>query len=100
MISGCEKNNTNDFRNFLGTWVSKDLSDTLDFRDEHDLFSNGDHYDYSLSKDSITIRYNGRLFIYVNPTTHFCQINGNKLTIDFRPQCYGFRNEKVEFERK
>jgi hypothetical protein len=100
VISGCEKSSSNDFKDFLGTWVSTDLSDTLDFRTEHDLYSNRDYYVYSLSRDSITIRYDGKMFIYVSPTTHFYQLNGNKLTIDFRPFCYGFNNQITEFSRK
>jgi hypothetical protein len=100
MFSGCEENNTNDFKDFLGTWVSRDMSDTLNFRSDHDLYSNSDYYVYSLSRDSITIRYDGKLFILVSPTTHFYKLNGNTLTIDFRPYCYGFKSEVIEYSRK
>ena len=104
IISSCEKNNADDHKKFLGTWISIDLTDTLDFASEHDFYKmfSGvrDHFDYSLSKDSITIGYNGMLYILVKPSTHFCKLNGNELTIDFRPQCYGFRAQEIKFFRK
>ncbi|HEY5124513.1 MAG TPA: hypothetical protein VIK14_12340 [Ignavibacteria bacterium] len=105
-ISGCEKSNINDYKNFLGTWISTDLVDTIDFTTDHDfykLFSGlNDHFLYSSTRDSITIDYNGVLqpFIYVFPETFFYQLQGNELTIDFNKACYGFRTQEIKFVRK
>jgi len=103
LISGCEKESTHDYRNFLGTWISTDLTDTVEFTSDNDFYKmfSGvkDHFDYTLSDDSITIGYNGMLFILVLPSTHPYQIKGDELTIDFSPQCYGFRNQVIKFIR-
>ena len=90
LISGCEKDNEIDKDLLLGEWVSTDQVVLLDFKSENDLYRNGDHYIYSVSNDSITIQYSGVLYIYVQPTTHHCQLKGDELIIDFRPYCYGF----------
>jgi hypothetical protein len=99
MISSCEKNSKFDKSELLGTWASTDLVDNLDFKSENDLYKNGDHFNYSLSGDSITIQYNGILYILVKPTTHSFKLHGNELTIDFRPSCYGFRQQEIRFIR-
>ena len=107
LISGCEKNSVDIKSKLLGTWISTDLTDTIVFSSDHDLYKiiyrAGDHYDYSLSKDSIFIRYNGTLmpFIYIGPPkNHFYQLNGDNLTIDFRPYCFGFLSQTTSFLRK
>ncbi len=107
MISSCEKKSTDDKGSLLGSWVSTDLADTIEFSSYHDLFKLiygvRDHYDYSLSKDSILIQYSGMLlpFAYIGPPKdHFYQLNGEKLTIDFRPYCFGFLSQTIIFIRR
>jgi hypothetical protein len=101
-VSGCRKND--DYKNLLGTWVSKDLIDTLDFTSDtsfNKMYSGSpDYFKYELSKDSITIQYSGKLFIYVLPTAHHFQLNDQELTIDFSNGCYGFRKQIINFTRK
>jgi hypothetical protein len=101
-VSGCKKNN--DYKNLLGNWVSKDLIDTLDFTSDtsfNKMYSGSpDYFKYELSKDSITIQYSGKLFLYVFPTTHHFQRNDEELTIDFSNGCYGFRKQIINFTRK
>ena len=101
-VSSCKKNN--DYKKLLGTWISTDLVDTINFTSDHDfykMFSGfNDHFDYSSSDEIITIRYNGINKIAVLPTTRPYQINGNELTIDFRPDCYGFRGQEIKFIKK
>jgi|WetSurMetagenome_2_1015567.scaffolds.fasta_scaffold47631_1 hypothetical protein len=104
IIFSCKKSNTSDYRELLGSWISTDLSDTLEFTSDHDFYKmfSGvkDHFDYNLSNDSITIGYNGMLFILVKPSNHSYSLNGDKMTIDFKPQCYGFRPQEINFIRK
>ena len=101
-VSSCKKND--DYKTLLGTWVSKDLIDTLDFTSDtsfNKMYSGSpDYFKYKLSKDSITIQYSGKLLIYVFPTTHHFQLNDQELTIDFRNGCYGFRKQIIYFIRK
>ena len=101
-ISGCKK--TDDYKKLLGIWVSKDLIDTLDFTSDtsfNKMYSGSpDYFKYELSKDSITIQYSGKLFLYVLPTTHQFQLNDKELTIDFSNGCYGFRKQIINFTRK
>ena len=104
MVTGCEKSNYSDYRNLLGSWISTDLVDTIEFTSDHDfnkMYSGmKDHFDYNLSTDSITIRYNGFLKILVQPTNHIFTLKTDQLIIDFRPNCYGFRGQKITFLRK
>ncbi len=70
LISNCEKNSST-YKNLLGTWISTDLIDTVEFRTESDFYKTvgipKDHYYYSISGDSMTIQYKGALFVYVPP---------------------------------
>jgi hypothetical protein len=100
VISGCEKESKFDKNELIGTWGSTDLVESLDFRSEHDLYKNGDYFIYRLSRDSITLQYDGILFIYVKPTTHRYRLKRNELTIDFRPACFGFRAQEIKFIRE
>jgi hypothetical protein len=104
LISGCEKSHKDDYKPFLGTWISTDLADTIEFTTDKDFYKmvSGvrDHFDYNLAKDKITIHYNGMQFIMVIPSTHRYELNGDQLTIDFRPSCYGFREQQVHFTRR
>jgi len=97
-FSNCEKK----IPNLNGIWVSTDPVDTIRFTSDRDFYrglSHQSHFNYSLSKDSITIQYEGVLFIYVKPSTHSVRINENQLTIDFRPYCYGFPSQKITYNR-
>jgi hypothetical protein len=103
ILSGCKKTYTENYKDLLGTWVSTDLTDTIQFTTDHDLYKlysgKPDHFDYGLKKDIITIRYNGAMYIYIFPTNHAYKLNGNELTIDFRPDCFGFRRQEIKFIR-
>jgi hypothetical protein len=104
LVTACEKNNQIDYKEFLGTWISSDFTDTIEFttdKDFYKMFSGvKDHFDYSLTNDSIKIGYSGMMFILVKPTTHSYSLSGKNLTIDFRPECYGFRSQKLTFQKK
>ena len=101
-ISSCEKN-TNPYTNLLGTWISTDLIDTVEFRTESDFYKTvgipKDHFYYSISGDSMKIQYHGTLYIYIYPKNHFYKLKGDILTIDLR-NCYGFRSQVIEFSKK
>ena len=100
VIFGCSKFNQNEI---LGTWISSDKSDTLDFIDENNFYRSSinmryDHYDYQLDNDSIEMGYSGKLYILVQPTKHKYLLDGNNLTIDFRNKiCYGFSSSEIIF---
>ena len=104
ILTGCKKDEDFYAEKLIGTWVSSDLADTIEFVTTKDFYKNfynlRDHFDYKCVKDSITIKYNGTLMILVFPTTHPYQITNNRLTIDFRPSCYGFRNQIITFNKK
>jgi carbohydrate-binding DOMON domain-containing protein len=83
------------------------MVDTLEFTSDRDLYKmiSGvrDHYDYSLSGDSILITYNGVAmpYIYMGPSKmRFYELTGKDLTIDFRNAYYGFSNQIILFHRK
>ncbi|MFW5700668.1 MAG: hypothetical protein ACOCWM_03175 [Cyclobacteriaceae bacterium] len=104
---GCEKESklsTED--KIIGTWISEDKSDTLDFVDYESFYKSSvnmryDHYDYSLLDDSIEIGYRGRLYILVTPTIHSYNLSDDKLTIDFsNKKCYGFGLEQIDYYKK
>jgi hypothetical protein len=102
LFSSCEKSSS-DNKTLIGTWISSDLIDTVEFRTEHDFYKTvdmpKDHFNYSLSEDSITIQYHGILRILIIPTNHFYTLDGDTLTIDLNG-CYGFRNQIISFIRK
>lgn len=106
-ISGCEKSNTNDYKKFLGIWISNDLLDTIEFTSDHDLYKMisgfNDHFIYSSTSDSITIDYRGRQLPYIYqglPTSSFYQLKENELTINFIRPPYAFRQQETIFIRK
>jgi hypothetical protein len=103
VISSCEKNPADTSKKLLGTWISTDLVDTVEFKTENDFYKTvgipKDHFNYNASTDSITIQYYGFLKILVQPTNHFYTLNGDRLTIDLE-HCYGFRNQIINFTRK
>jgi len=107
LIFGCEEESkltTED--KIIGTWISEDKSDTLDFVDYESFYKSSvniryDHYDYTLLDDSIGIAYSGRLFIQIAPTIHSYNLSNVKLTIDFsNKQCYGFGLEQIDYYKK
>ncbi len=104
VIIGCEIETGNmNQEAIIGTWISADKSDTLDFVNNESFYKSNevmryDHYDYELFGDAIKIRYSGKLYILVSPTVHSFNLSENKLTIDFsNEQCYGFNQEKVDY---
>ena len=99
-MSSCKKTISNDYRQFLGTWISTDFIDTLNFASEHNFSKNRIQFNYSISRDSISIQYNGPLMIYVKPSNHFYILKGNELTINTSQGCYGFRQQETIFIRK
>ena len=103
VIAGCEKFDQNEI---LGTWISADKNDTLEFVDNRNFnksskYMRHEHYDYHLYKDSIEIRYRGTLYILVYPTKHKYYLDNNTLTIDFRNKiCYGFNSAEITFRKQ
>ena len=107
VLASCEKNQDSSSQDhILGTWISEENNDTLNFADSTNLLRSNinmhsDHYDYQLINDSIRIGYSGRLYIYVIPSMHKYLLNGNNLTIDFSNRhCYGFALQKINYTRK
>jgi len=99
-LVSCSDNTTVNQQNMLGTWISIDKKDTLNFVDNNSFYKNQDHYDYELSGDSIEIRYNGMLMVYVHPTKHKYSLKDDVLIIDFsNKSCYGFDLQKMTFMR-
>jgi hypothetical protein len=103
IISNCEKNTSSSYANLIGTWISSDLADTIEFRTENDFYKtvgiHNDHFNYSLSKDFITIQYNGVLKVLIQPTNHEYSLTGDKLIINLK-NCYGFRSDIITFSKK
>lgn len=103
VFPGCRKFDQNVL---LGTWISTDTVDTLEFVDDSNFYMSNiglrhDHFDYHLDKDSIEIKYSGTLMIYVLPTKHKYFINDDTLTIDFRNKiCYGFSQNEISFVKQ
>ena len=105
--TNCKKSNSRNDEKLLGKYISTDLVDTLEITAEHDLYKMilgvRDHYNYSLSVDSILITYNGVAMPYIYmgpPKMRFYQLNGTDLTIDFRNAYYGFSNQIILFHRR
>jgi hypothetical protein len=101
-MAGCKKDDEIVNRErILGTWISEDKNDSLNFTDNTNFYKNGDHFDYTLYKDSIEVAYSGVLYIYVLPTKHKYLLTGDNLTIDFSNRsCFGFDREVEHFIRK
>ena len=100
VLVSCGDDNISQQR-ILCTWISTDKKDTLDFVDNNSFYKSQDHYDYKLSRDSIEIKYNGMLMVYVHPTKHKYSLDHNTLIIDLsNTSCYGFELQKMNFIRK
>ncbi len=90
---------------FIGTWISTDLTDTLCFENEAEfirLRATGfyDYFDYSYTKDSITVAYTGPMKILTRPTTHRYILENGKLMIDFTNECFGFDKKVMNYKKK
>ncbi len=106
-IAGCEKYKLDSNREkILGTWVSLDKTDTLDFADNRHFYKSTsemryDRYNYELFVDSIEIGYNGILYILVKPTHHKYSMDEDRLTIDFsNKSCYGFSRQETTYTKE
>lgn len=67
----------------LGTWISLDKSDTLDFVDNKNFY-----------KSSVNMRYD-------HYDTHKYHLDGNNLTIDFNNiNCYGFGFQVTNYTKQ
>jgi hypothetical protein len=105
-LISCEKDlETKNQDMILGTWISLDKSDTLDFINDNSFFKSNvsmhyDHFDYQLYKDSIEIRYRGILYIGISPTKHKYWFDRNQLIIDFsNKNCDGFSSKLMTYEK-
>jgi hypothetical protein len=99
-LISCESENINQL-NIMGKWISTDKNDTLNFVDNNNFYKNGDHFNYRLDGDLIEVKYNGKLFVLVNPTKHRYSLDDNVLIIDFSNEiCYGFDLQKVTYVKK
>ena len=101
-FSNCSKDELEiNQENLMGVWVSTNSLDTLEFVDTDSFYKNHDHFDYSLSNDSIEIRYNGVLYVLAHPSNHKYTLTDNTLTIDFTNTfCYGFASTIETFEKQ
>jgi len=98
-LVSCSDDTTVNQQNMLGTWISIDKKDTLDFVDNSNFYKNKDHYNYELSGDSIEVKYSGML-IYIASTKHKYWLKDDALIIDFSNKlCYGFDLQKMTFLR-
>ncbi len=71
LISGCEKEESNDNQNILGKWTyNENYSKTFDFQNSTDVLINGQEFLYKIEGDSIEFSYNGHLYIAVIPSKH------------------------------
>ena len=86
----------------IGTWISKDAKDTLEFVDYSTFTKNSYNgwqhsYNYDIEADSIGIEYYGPNDILILPSTHHFAIDGNLFSLDFSNYCYGFEIKNYEF---
>ena len=105
-LISCDKENEIESQTkILGTWISVDKSDTLEFANEKDLYKSNstmrhDHFDYAVYNDSIEIGYDGILYVLVLPTKHKYSFSGDNLTIDFSNRnCYGFDMKSIVYAK-
>jgi len=105
LFAGCEKTTVVNGEDLLGEWVVESKADTIRFVDKGNFFHSSkdfsfSNYEYSIDGDSMTVLYVGFLKIYVQPTTHYFELNGDDLMIDFsNVQCFGFPKEKLHYKR-
>jgi hypothetical protein len=100
-LFSCDKD-TRVKEELIGTWISSDARDTLEFIDYFTFTRNSNngwkhYYNYDIEVDSIEIEYYGPNDILILPSTHHFAINGNSLSLDFSNYCYGFERKNYEF---
>lgn len=88
----------------IGTWVSLDHIDTLDFISNEAFTKNFNDglmhpYTYEIQLDSIKIKYNGYNFVLTIPSTHHLDILDDVLSIDFSNGSYGMRQQEILLKR-
>jgi len=104
LLFGCEKNQPN-VEEMTGEWVATEDADTIYIMDKSNFYHSTknmqyDHYDYSISGDSILIGYSGKMMILVVATKHNFEIKNDDPMIDFsNRQCFGFPKEKMHYRR-
>ncbi len=90
-------------KEIIGTWVSVDYIDTLNFINDEIFEKNFpysmERYFYEIKRDSIKINYSGSNFILTIPTTHHLEIVDNRMSIDFSNRSYGIRQQEILFNR-
>ena len=101
----CEKESNLPDGKFIGTWISTNTQDNLNFLSDSvftkQFYDGLDHpFIYSYTYDSITIQYKGPLYILVLPTTHHYEFKEKELLIDFANGCYGFDKKVIKYIRK
>jgi hypothetical protein len=102
-LNSCEEKKIPDGR-FIGTWISTDLTDTLQFKDETKFIrfrKSGfyDFFDYSYTQGSITITYTGPMKILSRPTTHRYTLKNGLLMINFTNECFGFDSRVMNYKK-
>ncbi|MEI6090224.1 MAG: hypothetical protein WCR42_07220 [bacterium] len=103
-LGSCEEKKIPDGR-FIGSWVSTDLTDTLQFKDETNFIrfrKSGfyDFFEYSYTNDSITVAYTGPMKILTRPTTHRYTLKNGQLMIDFTNECFGFESRVINYNKR
>ncbi len=103
-LTNCEKKPVSG-EDLNGKWIATEKADTIYFMDDSNFYHSSenmryDHYDYSISGDSILIGYSGKMMIMVIETNHYIELNGDNLTIDLsNRQCFGFPKEEMHYRR-
>lgn len=88
----------------IGTWVSVDYIDTIDFINE-EVFEKNFYdglmhpYTYEIKRDSIKIQYSGYYYLLTKPSTHHVEILDNTLSVDFSNGTYGMRKQEIVLNR-
>jgi hypothetical protein len=103
-FGSCQNKQIPDGR-FIGTWISADLTDTLQFKNETTFIrfrKSGfyDYFDYKYTSDSITISYTGPMMILTRPTTHRYTLKNGQLMIDFTNECFGFESKVINYNKR
>lgn len=104
----CKKEQSNTKNDeILGTWISFDKIDTLEFVDKinflkSDTVFRKENYRYSIDNDSIYIRYYDFTYSYtISPANHKYILRNDSLIIDFRKKgCFGFGYSISGFKRE
>lgn len=103
LLNSCSKEESLN-EEIIGTWVSLDHVDTLDFISDEAFTKNFydglmHPYTYEINRDSIKIQYNGYNFVLTIPSTHHLDILDDLLSMDFSNGSYGMRQQEILFKR-